>query len=357
VKFFKKNILILSIILIFFSLCHGQNEKSAIPTIQTGKKLFYFSTADSTKVGVKDEDGKIIIPAKFHNYHFYNFQEAITDPTIELWHSAELKNVDPLSPAMPVSEVFDRNGNFLYYAQFYDNGPDYYEEGVRRFVENGKIGFVNKSGEKVLPAIWEFASSFSYGYATAYTGHWKKKYEKGGERWSIVPASETSENFIINKKGERVYPYPQPKDPKDFKKAENEYYPYPFKYNNFEKKLIESLEKLDVLNDLSLRNLGTTNQKREELLLQFEIIEYPFENYPYYILQGYRQQYKEDDMIFAISEDGKHYYHADFYIQKLIPIKDWIIEELIYSEEYFRLKQNRAFPFDVKKHLDIWNKK
>ncbi|MDR0806042.1 MAG: WG repeat-containing protein [Enterobacteriaceae bacterium] len=61
--------------------------------------------------------------------------------------------------------VIDRNENILLYPFIYDNGPDYVEEGVFRFVENDKIGFANMNGEKVIPAIFDFVGSFSGGIA------------------------------------------------------------------------------------------------------------------------------------------------------------------------------------------------
>lgn len=48
---------------------------------------------------------------------------------------------------------------------FFDNGPDYFVEGVARFVENGKIGFYNEQNEKVIPAQFDWASPFENGVA------------------------------------------------------------------------------------------------------------------------------------------------------------------------------------------------
>lgn len=100
--------------------------------------------------------------------------------------------------------MYDRKGNFLYYPQLFDNGPDYWEEGLRRYVENGKIGFVDALGNKVIIAQWDFATPFYNGYAKVFEGGWKKKYDKGGEHWSVVPATKISKSYWINKKGKRV---------------------------------------------------------------------------------------------------------------------------------------------------------
>ena len=340
-------------ILVICSSSFSQDKNIASLYIFKGKQLFYFTTKDSLKIGVKDEDGKIIIPAKA-SFYTYNYQSPILEPTIELMVTDLMKNNDSQSPVMPISEVYNRDGEFLYTLQFFDNGSDPLEEGLRRYVKNGKIGFANKLGEKVLPANWNFATPFSYGYATVYTGVWIKKYDKGGEHWTIVPNDDNAEKFLINKKGERISPYAHPKSDRDYKKGENEYYPYPFTYNALEKKIIDSLENLDVLNDLSLINYGPNNQKREDLLLQFEIIEYPSEYSPYYILQGFRQQHKVEEMKFAIYKDGTGYYHYDDFEQELSPMKDWIIDALKYGEEYFQEYPDMPFRFDVKKQMTVW---
>ena len=49
----------------------------------------------------------------------------------------------------------------------YDNGPDYYEEGLARFVDNGKMGFHNEALHIVVPAVYDFAFPFENGEAKA----------------------------------------------------------------------------------------------------------------------------------------------------------------------------------------------
>lgn len=52
----------------------------------------------------------------------------------------------------------------------FDNGPDYYAEGLARFVADGKMGFHNQALHVVVPAIYEFAFPFENGVAQAGTG-------------------------------------------------------------------------------------------------------------------------------------------------------------------------------------------
>ena len=48
--------------------------------------------------------------------------------------------------------TFNATGDLLYHPFWYDNGPDYWKEGRRRFVEGGKMGIVNRLGQRIVPA-------------------------------------------------------------------------------------------------------------------------------------------------------------------------------------------------------------
>lgn len=52
----------------------------------------------------------------------------------------------------------------------FDNGPDYFVEGLARFVENGKIGFYNEKNEKIIQAQFDWASPFENGLAQVCNG-------------------------------------------------------------------------------------------------------------------------------------------------------------------------------------------
>lgn len=338
----------------FFANCQKSTKPTERPTFSQ-KGLYYFVTSDSTKVGVQDESGKIIIPAKFGAFYNYDFENPISDLVIEFMGTDHISKLPKSSPITIAGEVYDRTGKFLYYPLWFDNGIDYYEEGFRRYVEGDKVGFVNKLGQKIIPAQWDFVSPFSYGYAEVFVGGWEKEYEKGGEHWSIVPSSEKSERYFINRKGERVEPYSKPKHPKDYHHAENEYYPYPFQYNDFEQKMIDSLENLDILNDLNIASCDNCTPK-SAWKLNFEIIEKPLPNHPYYILQGYERQGKNlGDDTFAITEDGKTIYHQS-YFGELTPLKKWIVEELEKFKDYFQENPDKLNRFDVDEKLREWKK-
>lgn len=317
---------------------------------QTKEKLYYFSTADSTKVGAITESGKIIVSAKFSNYGNYDFKEPIEESTLEFTGTEKAKDYSSKLPPMPAGEVYDRNGKFLYYPQWFDNGLDYFEEGLRRYVYGNKIGFVNKDGKLIIPAQWDFAEPFQYGYAKVYVGGWQKKYEDGGEHWSIVPSSKKSQSYVINKKGEKVEPYKTKKHPKDYEVG-GEYYPYPFKYSSAEQKVLDSFKNLDILNDIHLASCD--NCIKKDHLLDFEITEYPREYFPYYVVQGYVNQSKEDTSVFVVSADMTQIYHYSW-DREILPLQDWIISELEEFKTYFETHPNKLNYFDVDKSLQYW---
>jgi hypothetical protein len=64
----------------------------------------------------------------------------------------------------------DRTGKILARPYIVDNGPDYFNERVSRFVADGKIGFINQSGTKIIPAKFDFVMPFSEGLAAFCVG-------------------------------------------------------------------------------------------------------------------------------------------------------------------------------------------
>ncbi|HEV8147218.1 MAG TPA: WG repeat-containing protein [Bryobacteraceae bacterium] len=52
----------------------------------------------------------------------------------------------------------------------FDNGADYFVEGLARSVKAGKIGFVNPNLDEVIAPRWDFASPFQDGLAAVCNG-------------------------------------------------------------------------------------------------------------------------------------------------------------------------------------------
>lgn len=59
----------------------------------------------------------------------------------------------------------DRAANILFDIVFFDNGPDYFQEGLVRIQRNGKMGFANKKGEVVIPCEYDYVRWFQDGVA------------------------------------------------------------------------------------------------------------------------------------------------------------------------------------------------
>ena len=67
-------------------------------------------------------------------------------------------------------KAINRQRKIIYIPFLFDNGPDYVQEGLLRFVENGKMGFVNEKGVKVIRAQFDFVYPFEKGRARFCNG-------------------------------------------------------------------------------------------------------------------------------------------------------------------------------------------
>lgn len=145
--------------------------------------LILKSFEDKGKFGFKDTAGNIIIPARFDfTYEFDTNQIAgVHDSTGWI--------------------MINKKGETVIIPFEYDNGPDYYEEGLARFVENGKMGFFNGKGEKVIPAKFDFAMPFLNGRAVACIGCQQTTLD--AEHWGIDGGSWGA----IDRSGKTVLPF------------------------------------------------------------------------------------------------------------------------------------------------------
>lgn len=82
-----------------------------------------------------------------------------------------------------------RDGTTLRSVKF-ENGPDSFSEGLSRYVENGKIGFIDLSGQVVIEAQYGFAFPFKNGHSRVCNDF---KAVKSGEyhftssnRWGFI---------------------------------------------------------------------------------------------------------------------------------------------------------------------------
>ncbi|WP_316801782.1 WG repeat-containing protein [Pedobacter nototheniae] len=143
--------------------------------------LISFTDGSSGKVltGYKNLKGEVIIPALYTGYG--NVDTLSTFTVVSLKDSGLL--------------VINKTGKHMLRPFIYDNGPDYVEEGLFRFVQNEKIGFANEQYKKIIPATFDFVTPFKGGLA-AYTMGGHKIMD--GEHWYW---SEGYETGFINHEG------------------------------------------------------------------------------------------------------------------------------------------------------------
>lgn len=111
----------------------------------------------------------------------------------------------------------DSKGNLVFETVFFDNGPDYFEQGLTRFLKDGKVGFHNRSGDVMIEAAYDFATPFKDGHAFVCNGCWGV-YESAA-KFAPLSSSPThpsaSDNHVsvtggewgvINLKGKVVVP-------------------------------------------------------------------------------------------------------------------------------------------------------
>ncbi len=106
----------------------------------------------------------------------------------------------------------DTLGNVLLRPFVFDNGPDYFHQGLARYVEDGKIGFFDETGSIIIPANYSFANPFQEDRAAVCFGCRKEYY---GEHYSMVGGKWG----FINRDGEMVIDA-RYEDVSDFKDGE-----------------------------------------------------------------------------------------------------------------------------------------
>jgi WG containing repeat len=66
--------------------------------------------------------------------------------------------------------AINKKKQILYKPFIFDNGPDYVQEGLLRYIEDGKMGFVDEAGKKMITAEYDFVSPFEGGVARFCNG-------------------------------------------------------------------------------------------------------------------------------------------------------------------------------------------
>jgi len=297
----------------------------AIPVLsfsQEKEVLKYYKTRDSL-VGVKNQDGKIIIPAQFSIFSYLKDGEVVKGETV--YFDGNKKDEKPIKNEW--GYVYSRKGDFLYRPFFYDNGADYFSEGLRRFVKNGKIGFVDRNGQVVIKAEHDFASPFNYGYTAFCDGcDWEDTED---EHKAIVGGTWGVMNF----RGETVKPISKTEQAIEIN---SKYFPNPFNYNEKERTMLQFFEKQNKrLSELYYVNHFTKLSDKEKML-SFEIVEKPKQNFPFYQINTYDYRKVEAGLSyrfkFLVSEDGKSVYAMDE--DEKIPFEKWLKTQIKKAKDF-----------------------
>jgi hypothetical protein len=280
------------------------------------EKLFYFVENDSL-VGVKNQDGKIIIPlhSSLFSRSFNNGHEIKT----------KIFNMD-------YSEYYDRKGNFLFKIFPTSEGPDDFKEGFIRYTENKKGGLYNDQGEKVIPAKYDWISQVNFGFSEFCNGCYFDR-SKDPEHAPLVGGTWG----YVGKNGKEIQPTNKRNHPKDFETENHQFIPYQFEYNEKEKEILDFFEKrkeqITQINGFDC----------DEKVIYFEIIGKPSEFQPFYKISTFEScgsyingtiEYYDDFKTFKVSEDGKNFYviYSELinrkddseYVERKIPVDKWI---------------------------------
>lgn len=312
--------------------------------------LHYFREDD--RVGLKDEAGRVLVPARYPDIGWTVYDEDPQGGEIEFITSIHQPRAADDAPAWAAGDIYDRAGHYLYSPISFDNGMDYWEEGHRRYIENGKVGFVDGNGHKVIPAQYAAADPFSHGYATVYTGNWRTKWVDGGEHAVLDAVDASAQTHVINQRGEIVTGRTQPLAPQDVKIG-GRYYPYPFAHNPFEQHIVAKLNATAALGDLAYYDDG---RSRDDRSLVFAITARPSRVEPYYRVSAYeydreRQPYRNEELSRIVADrDGRLYYRA-WGENTLIPLKTWLRGALHEVRTDMVQRRDGLNRFDVERRL------
>jgi len=85
---------------------------------------------------------------------------------------------------------FDLTGEKMLKIYSFDNGPDYFEEGLSRYLEGDKIGYIDEDLNVVIPAQFDGAFPFKNGVAKVCVGCERSRVDgpsalEGG-KWGLV---------------------------------------------------------------------------------------------------------------------------------------------------------------------------
>lgn len=130
---------------------------------------YSFEDAKTGLIGFKTSSGAIVIPARFRFAY-------------EFGTGGIAAAVDGTTPFV----FIDSTGKTIAKAYAYDNGPDYFEEGLARIVDpRGKVGYIDTTGKIAIAPQFDDAASFCHGKAEVAAGG--KTYVIDREGKTVAP--------------------------------------------------------------------------------------------------------------------------------------------------------------------------
>jgi len=137
---------------------------------------YTFEDPASGKTGYRDKAGVVVIAARFD--HAYEFSPGGVAGV-----------VDTTSPSGPLLFIAP-DGSTIARAFAFDNGPDYFQEGLARIVDDRRrVGFLDSTGKIAIPPRFTHASPMCHG---------KSKVE------------DDTGSYFIDRRGQRTTPPPDP---------------------------------------------------------------------------------------------------------------------------------------------------
>jgi len=102
--------------------------------------------------GYRDSAGKIVIPPRYQVAQEFSSEGIAAVVDRQGW------------------ACIDARGNVLVRPLVVDNGPDYFEEDLARFIRAGKVGFFDRHGKVAIEPAYDFAMPFAGGRAAVCRG-------------------------------------------------------------------------------------------------------------------------------------------------------------------------------------------
>ncbi len=282
--------------------------------------LFFVPDAtDTTRCigSVETTSGKVILPDGF-----WMIGGCEDVPERTLWGNFTL--IVPRDFREPVTDTamhysygfatFNQQGQFLHHPFIFDNGPDYWREGRRRVVENGKMGLVNRQGQWIIPvSMYRFLEPAENGLIWAcrdcsfYNPHHE---EHGGE-------FNGSDWDLLSVDGQLLA----------------QHVTHDQSTTDRWKPAVAARQKMWLPPTLAAQLLALPQVAAYAAMyhtplseLHFVCYDLPSKESPYYHfgLESTSDHYfPGDEMQVLISPDGSEIYHLEEDLQRLVPLQEW----------------------------------